>query len=41
MARVLLLGAGLVTRPLVKYLLGQPGLQLSSAVARSPRPKRC
>jgi saccharopine dehydrogenase-like NADP-dependent oxidoreductase len=29
MARVLLLGAGLVTRPLVKYLLGQPGLQLT------------
>jgi saccharopine dehydrogenase-like NADP-dependent oxidoreductase len=29
MARVLLLGAGLVTRPLVKYLLHQPGLQLT------------
>ncbi len=29
MARVLLLGAGLVTRPLVKYLLAQPGLQLT------------
>jgi saccharopine dehydrogenase-like NADP-dependent oxidoreductase len=31
MARVLLLGAGLVTRPLVKYLLAQPGLQLTIA----------
>ena len=29
MARVLLLGAGLVTRPLAKYLLSQPGLQLT------------
>jgi len=29
MARVLLLGAGLVTRPLVKYLLAQPDLQLT------------
>jgi saccharopine dehydrogenase (NADP+, L-glutamate forming) len=31
MARVLLLGAGLVTRPLVRYLLGQPGLALTIA----------
>jgi saccharopine dehydrogenase (NADP+, L-glutamate forming) len=31
MTRVLLLGAGLVTRPLVRYLLGQPGLALTIA----------
>ncbi|MBP6876019.1 MAG: saccharopine dehydrogenase NADP-binding domain-containing protein [Candidatus Eisenbacteria bacterium] len=31
MARVLLLGAGLVTRPLVRYLLDQPGLELTIA----------
>ena len=31
MASVLLLGAGLVTRPLVRYLLDQPGLKLSIA----------
>jgi saccharopine dehydrogenase-like NADP-dependent oxidoreductase len=31
MARVLLLGAGLVTRPLVRYLLNQPGLTLTIA----------
>lgn len=31
MARVLLLGAGLVTRPLVRYLLAQPGLELTIA----------
>jgi saccharopine dehydrogenase (NADP+, L-glutamate forming) len=31
MAGVLLLGAGLVTRPLVRYLLGQPGLKLTIA----------
>ncbi len=29
MSRVLLLGAGLVTRPLVGYLLGKPGLHLT------------
>ncbi|MFH1143771.1 MAG: saccharopine dehydrogenase C-terminal domain-containing protein [Candidatus Eisenbacteria bacterium] len=31
MASVLLLGAGLVTRPLVRYLLDQPGLKLTIA----------
>ncbi|MBU0640903.1 MAG: saccharopine dehydrogenase NADP-binding domain-containing protein [Planctomycetes bacterium] len=31
MAKVLLLGAGLVTRPLVRYLLGQPELALTIA----------
>jgi len=31
MARVLLLGAGLVTRPLVRYLLEQPDLELTIA----------
>ncbi|MBM3318037.1 MAG: saccharopine dehydrogenase NADP-binding domain-containing protein [Candidatus Eisenbacteria bacterium] len=31
MARVLLLGAGLVTRPLVRYLLARPGLSLTIA----------